>query len=318
MAEKGVSLSNSSKPMVSILIAAFESDPIYLRAAIESALNQTWTNIEVVVSDDSSTNQLNQLAASFCDARLTYHHNSSRLGVARNYNRCLEVSSGEFIVVLNHDDAIESNFLDTLVPHLQENPEVSLAFCDHWVIDGNGNKMITETEETSLRFRRSELRAGVCRPFRDLVVRQSIPMAMGTVFRRSRLSKTIPQEVGPSYDLWLAFELAKSAAAAFYEPTRLSNWRVHQSNLSNTGNVDWALGAAACWSVMLKDDDYKNHRQVIVTNWAKSLASAAIMASKKGMRRHAFQLALKSLQTKFTKRGVKSFFWAIFSKKSSN
>jgi hypothetical protein len=242
-----------SAPVVSIVIATYRSRHDHLRVAIGSALAQSMTDIEVIVSDDSPDDALLELVASFHDERLRYRHNAPALGVARNHWVSFGEARGEFIVILNHDDWLEPPSVETLMQALRAEPRAVLGFADHWIIDADGQRLLADTDRNTQSWGRSELGAGLHQPFWGPVARQSIPMAMGAMFRRDALTVECPPNAGPAYDLWLTYLLARSGAGAVYVPERLSAWRTHAGNLTSQGGLDWLVGTATCWQAMAAD-----------------------------------------------------------------
>lgn len=116
-----------TSPRVSICI------PTYNRAdmvgcAITSALAQTYRDIEVVVVDNASTDNIEEVVASFKDPRLRFVKNEENLGLFGNFNRCIEVAQGEFLHILHSDDYIDPDFTETCVAFFDEHPNVVLTF----------------------------------------------------------------------------------------------------------------------------------------------------------------------------------------------
>lgn len=102
--------------LVTIAIPAYKKT--YLVEAVESALNQTYRNIELLVVDDDSPYDLFSIVASFKDERIRYYKNEQNLGaqnIVKNWNRCLELAQGEYFVLLCDDDLLEPNFVQELL-----------------------------------------------------------------------------------------------------------------------------------------------------------------------------------------------------------
>jgi glycosyltransferase involved in cell wall biosynthesis len=116
-------------PKVSILIPVYNR-PEQIVRAVRSALAQTHQNLEVVVSDNASTDDtwavVQRLAAE--DARVQAHRNASNLGPTRNWIAGLSHCSGEYVKILWSDDFIEPTFVEELLRPIQNQPEVALAF----------------------------------------------------------------------------------------------------------------------------------------------------------------------------------------------
>ena len=130
-------LTSASLPLVSIVIPTFERLN-YLPYAIESALAQTYQNIEVIVSDDASTVDVQSLVATFPDPRIRYRRNQSNMGQALNNLAALKETKGKYVANLHDDDMWEPTFLEKLIPALERHKDAVLAFSDHFIMDSDG------------------------------------------------------------------------------------------------------------------------------------------------------------------------------------
>ncbi|MCY4443774.1 MAG: glycosyltransferase family 2 protein [Proteobacteria bacterium] len=100
-------------PFVSIMIPTFKR-PVVLREAIESSLNQVeYKNYEIVVVDNDADCEfdIGSIVAQYKSSKLKYYKNKENIGMFGNWNRCVELARGEWIVILNDDDWLEVDFL---------------------------------------------------------------------------------------------------------------------------------------------------------------------------------------------------------------
>lgn len=273
-------------PAVTAVIATYRAGD-YLREAIASALAQTLTDLEVLVSDDADDPEVRRLAESFGDPRVRYRSNPSRLGPARNHWAGFAAARGRYLAVLNHDDLWRPGFLEALTAALDRDREAVLAFCDHDVIDASGRVLVAETDRLTRIWGRDRLAPGRHRPFAHLVVTQAVPFAMGAVFRREAIDPAGLPDVGPAYDLWMAYELSRGGAGAWYLPDRLTAWRVHPTQLTGLGGLDWAAGSLECWRAMDRDPLFRSHRRSLREKMSLSASSAAKALLALGDRRAA-------------------------------
>lgn len=94
--------------------------------AIESALGQTYRNIEVIIVDNASSDDTASVVAAFQDERIRYLRNKRNLGLFGNFNRCIDESHGEYIHILHSDDSIDRDFTERCIQFFSEHPNVKL------------------------------------------------------------------------------------------------------------------------------------------------------------------------------------------------
>lgn len=124
--------------MIDVLLP-FYGDPSLMRAAILSVRAQTTDQWRLVIVDDGYPDaDLAPWVAGLYDDRITYHRNERRLGVAGNFNRCLEMSTGSHLVVMGCDDLMEPDYIECLYRALRKHPDAAAVHPDVLVIDGNG------------------------------------------------------------------------------------------------------------------------------------------------------------------------------------
>jgi glycosyltransferase involved in cell wall biosynthesis len=131
-------MAGTEHPTVSIAIPLYNCES-HIRETIESVLAQTYTNFELVVLDDQSTDRSAEIVQSFKDPRIRYELNPERLGFFRNWNRCLEVMSGTYCKLLPHDDPMEPSCIEEQVRILEAYPDVELVHCARKIVDPDGN-----------------------------------------------------------------------------------------------------------------------------------------------------------------------------------
>ena len=99
---------------VSVAIPAYNGEA-YISEAIQSVLNQSFRDFELLVVDDCSTDKTLEIAQSFSDPRLRVTRNDERKGLPGNWNRCLALSRGEFICIFHQDDVMAPENLERKV-----------------------------------------------------------------------------------------------------------------------------------------------------------------------------------------------------------
>src|SRR6185436_6094647 len=103
----------SNKPFASFCFSTYRR-PSYLRSTLEKILLQTFTDFEVIVSDNDENESAKEIVNSFHDQRLKYFPNGENLGMKKSYNKSLERSSGSYIIMIADDDPVYPEMLQTL------------------------------------------------------------------------------------------------------------------------------------------------------------------------------------------------------------
>jgi glycosyltransferase involved in cell wall biosynthesis len=99
----------------------------FIGAAIDSVLRQTFDDWELVISDNGSTDDTREVVSSFKDPRIEYHQYSVTVPMIPNFNRCLELAKGEYVLFLCADDVLTENTLEALTRALDVHPTAGLA-----------------------------------------------------------------------------------------------------------------------------------------------------------------------------------------------
>jgi glycosyltransferase involved in cell wall biosynthesis len=115
-----------TSPKVSVLIPTYNY-ACFLDKAIESILDQTYTNFELIIVDDLSEDNTDEVVNKYLgDKRISYHQNSYTHGLPGNWNKCLSLANGEYIKFLMADDKLHPQLLEKFVAVLDKYPNVSL------------------------------------------------------------------------------------------------------------------------------------------------------------------------------------------------
>ena len=127
-------------PKFSVCIPAYKSR--FLSECLQSILGQSYTDFEVIVLNDCSPEPVKEIVRSFSDARIRYYENESNVGAVRltdNWNRCVALAEGEFVMIMGDDDRLEPNYLDEFTALIARYPDLDVYHCRSLVIDDHGN-----------------------------------------------------------------------------------------------------------------------------------------------------------------------------------
>jgi glycosyltransferase involved in cell wall biosynthesis len=130
------------KPFASFCFSTYKR-PVYLQTTLKSILQQTSTDYEVIVSDNDIEESGRNVVESFNDPRFKYFANQENLGMKKSFNKSLERSSGEFIVMIADDDPVYPEMLETLFNLQSEYPGFGmyLGGCDWFCVSHEVGKL---------------------------------------------------------------------------------------------------------------------------------------------------------------------------------
>lgn len=210
-------------PRVTVLMAVHDGEP-YVTKAIESVLAQSFTDFELLVVDDASTDSTPQLLASIGDERMRVLRNETNLGQVASLNRGLREARGEIVARLDHDDWCRADRLERQIAVLDAEPAVAVVGSWATVVDAD-DRMIASA--------RQSIRDYVDFVYLNLIAWVLIPHPAATYRRDAVLDLgAYDERLGPSEDkdLWRRMALARLEARNV--EAELIRYRLHGGQLS--------------------------------------------------------------------------------------
>jgi glycosyltransferase involved in cell wall biosynthesis len=127
-----------STPLVTIGLPTYNRANTYLREALQSAVDQTYPNVEVVVSDNCSTDATEAVVKSFGAGRVRYFRQARNVGENNNSNFCLQQARGAYFLLLHDDDLIDRDFVEVCMNAVNGETTVGIIRTGTRVINGSG------------------------------------------------------------------------------------------------------------------------------------------------------------------------------------
>ena len=219
-----------SKPLISIVIPAYNAGK-YLAETLESVRSQTFSDYEIIVIDDGSTDRTVEIASSYDGVVLLTQNNR---GAAAARNAGVRAARGAYVAFLDADDIWLPSKLEKQAARLLDNPRNQWIYTDSWVFDAATQRTLCRIGE------RIRLHQGDILP--PLLLRCFIPSATPVVKRTALtdaglFDETRERRVIEDWSLWLRIA-ERHAVALIDEP--LAMIRMHASNTSRTVNP-WAV-----------------------------------------------------------------------------
>lgn len=119
---------------------------MFIRQALDSALAQTFTDFELIISDNASNDDTQLICEEYCNKhpQIIYVRHKKNLGAHWNFNFVTQNAKGDFITWLAHDDILEPTFLSETVRYMLQKPSTVLVASDFMIIDQNGTNLGAE------------------------------------------------------------------------------------------------------------------------------------------------------------------------------
>ena len=134
---------NMMNPKVSIIVPNYNHEQ-YLRERIDSILNQTYQNFELIILDDCSKDNSREIIETYRSNPHVSHivlNEQNTRSPFRQWDKGVGLSTGELIWIAESDDYAHREFLSTLVTQMDHHPEAVIAFSHSYLVDSNGNDL---------------------------------------------------------------------------------------------------------------------------------------------------------------------------------
>ncbi len=128
----------NTSPLVSIIVPVFNGER-YLRESLDSIVNQTYSNVEILVMDDASTDSTSDIIAGYKD-KVKHVRQPQNRGIYGNANDGIAAARGEYIAVYHADDVYDSLIVEKEVEFLERQPEVGAVFCKDIFVNGENQE----------------------------------------------------------------------------------------------------------------------------------------------------------------------------------
>lgn len=225
-------MDRKEQPLVSIVIPAYNNENTII-ATLESIRNQSYKNIEIIIIDDNSKDKTLQLVTEQQkkDNRIKIYHNSTNLGMIGNWNKCIQMSNGEFVKLVCADDLLDKNEIEKETEAMILNPTVNLVESDTRLIDINGKKT-----GSFKRYHKSGLVKGKKIARTSIIWNNFFGAPVNNLIRKSVLDKTGYFDEQFTYildfDMWMKIACTGDV---YIIHELLNSFRIR--NDSNTGNL---------------------------------------------------------------------------------
>ncbi len=222
-------------PKISVLMPIYKTREQYLREAIESILNQTFTDFEFLILDDCPEDSRKGIVMSYNDKRIKYMQNEQNLGISVSRNKLIELAQGEYLAVVDHDDISLPERFAKEVQYLDSHPKVG-------VVSGQLYNIISKTKTQN--------------PIESHYIKLALMRVCAISHPASMIRKSVlldnniryEEEYTPSEDYALWCRLL--SYTEFYNfPDVLLQYRDHKENTSHLQSDKMKKATTAIWAL---------------------------------------------------------------------
>ncbi|MGC9504076.1 glycosyltransferase family 2 protein [Baaleninema sp.] len=218
-------------PKVSVCIPTYNRAH-YLTYAVNSVLGQTYTDFELIICDDASTDNTPEVVSQWDDPRIRYIRHPQNIRRSPNMRSGFKAAVGEYFIKFDDDDALCPEFLEKTVAVLENRPEIDFVSTHHWIIDAQSQRDEQTTKENTARWGKDRIPEG---KITDLTLQalhhQSLQIG-SSLFRLEALReidfmRTFPPYADGCEDYDLFIRLALAGKQGYYIPEYLMEYRIH-------------------------------------------------------------------------------------------
>ena len=127
-----------NEPILSVIMAEYNTNPIYFDQSIKSILNQTFKDFELIIIDDCSNNDTEKMVSIYNDDRIKIIKNKSNIGLAASLNKGIKIARGKYIIRMDTDDICKNDRFEKQVKFAEKHPCYSIVGTRHISFDENG------------------------------------------------------------------------------------------------------------------------------------------------------------------------------------
>ena len=226
--------------LISVIVPNYNHEN-YLLQRLESIFNQTYSNFEVIILDDKSTDNSKEIISQYSEHNKVSHclFNETNSGSTfKQWNKGIGLAKGDFIWIAETDDFCETNFLETLIQPLIDNDCVALSYCQSYRT--NNNNVVTGNWVThTSNFQHNPLKddfimEGNTFIERYLIHKNIIPNVSAVLIRRKDIQRIMPLIIKPfmkyNADWIYYFQIIYNKDVAFIAKP-LNYFRYHETSV---------------------------------------------------------------------------------------
>lgn len=225
---------NKQPPKVSICLPTYNYSR-YITDAIESVISQTFKDFELVIIDDCSTDNTIDILKRYSkiDNRIIFQKNTKNIGLGNNFNKCLELATGQYVKIMCSDDLLEPTCIYKSLILLDKYPTATLLSCGRQVVTNNLLPIKILAFSDKFEFLNGHSAIKKCLFHGNLI---GEPTA--TLFKKENATRGFRTEYKQLLDLEMWFHLLEKGDFLF-TPEVLCKFRRHEEQVTRLNTINY-------------------------------------------------------------------------------
>jgi len=217
-------MTNLKFPLVSIALCTYNGQT-YIKEQLDSLINQTYQNIEIIIVDDCSTDNTEQICLSYNNIKLSFYQNEINIGYTKNFEKAITLCNGDYICLCDQDDIWVSDKIELLVKNINNN---ILIYHDSDFINGKGNKLGVQ----SMSQRYNMYQGSSVLPF----ILSNCISGHAAMFSKKLIPYLLPFDKRFYHDWWLAYVAFNIGSVKYFDHI-LVHYRQHDLSITDNLNL---------------------------------------------------------------------------------
>ena len=238
-------------PKVTVIIPNY-NHANYLKQRIESVLNQSFQDFELILLDDKSTDNSNEILTSYSDQsnRISYHPNKENSGSPfHQWNKGAQLAKGEYLWIAESDDFCEPELLEELVKLLDKNPNCGIAYTQSYLVSEKGEKINSYLKNLEFIYKSDIWKRDFIKDGREanrewLLFHNPIPNASGALIRRQAFLESGMADTDMKLNGdWFTYAKILSRWDLAFCAEHLNYFRVHEQTQRQRNHANYKIFA---------------------------------------------------------------------------
>ncbi len=277
---------------ISVILTTYNRGRTYLRQAIQSVVNQTYKNWELIIFDNYSTDNTDEIVREFSNYNIKYNKLQNNGIIAKSRNAAIKIATGDYIALIDSDDYWEDDKLEISYKYLSPNNSDGFCHAENWLFSDGRNMIKKYGPEKRFLFKNLLTQGNCLSPSATVIKRKILTEVEGYSEDKNFVT-------AEDYDLWL--KISKKNHKLIFSEKVLGSFRVH----SEAESYDIIRNTNSVMNVI---KSHFNETNLDISYLDEALSNNLLTAGKtsqiRGKYNDAFTMYLHSAKVKFKPRVI--------------